>query len=168
MALTALPRNGIESTMIEPPSIDHLYPDSDKTLSVLLAIVPAGSGDSTDNHWMLEWTVSEGNNSVVRRLQIVREQGFDHLTNWGPVTVTADELTNPSQKFSVGDLTLSQRKDLEKIAMDTPVMVPNGEWNCQNWTTNVLKEAVGKKLLDSRIVDRVLISAGEIQPLSSW
>ena len=32
---------------------------------------------------------------------------------------------------------------------------------------DVLMEAVGKKLLDSRIVDRVLISAGEIQPLSS-
>ena len=111
--------------------------------------------------------VEEDNSPIIRRLRIVQEQGFDHLTNWGPspLTVTADELTNPSQKHSIGDLTLSQRKDLERIA---PVMMPNGEWNCQNWTTNVLKEAVGKKLLDSRIVDRVLVSAGEIQPLSSW
>ena len=60
----------------------------------------------------------EGNNHRVRRLQIVQEQGFDHLTNWGPLTVTADELTNPSQKYWIGDLTLSQQKDLERIAMD--------------------------------------------------
>ena len=168
MVLTALPQNGIEATMIEPPSIDHLYPDPDETLSVHLAVVPACSGGPTDNHWMLMWTVSDGDHDpIVRRLQIVREIGFDHLTNWGPLTVTSDELTNPSKKYSVGELTLSQRKDLERIALDTPVMMPNGEWNCQNWTTDVIKEAMKQKLLESRIVDGVLISARGIQPLST-
>ena len=55
MVLTALPKNGIEATMIEPPSIDHLYPDPDESLSVELAVIPACSGDPTDNHWMLDY-----------------------------------------------------------------------------------------------------------------
>ena len=56
---------------------------------------------------------------------------------------------------------------MERIALDTQVMMPNGEWNCQtwNWTTDVLKEAVKQNFLDSRVVDRVLIAAREIQPL---
>ena len=53
---------------------------------------------------------------------------------------------------------------MERISLDTQVMMPNGEWNCQNWTTDVLKEAVKQSLLDSRVVDRVLIAAREIQP----
>ena len=32
MVLTPLPQNGIEATMIEPPSINRLYPDPDETL----------------------------------------------------------------------------------------------------------------------------------------
>lgn len=40
-----------------------------------------------------------------------------------------------------------------------------GYYDCQNWTTDVLEEAVKQNLLDSRVVVRVLIAAREIQPL---
>jgi hypothetical protein len=164
MALTTLPYNGIEPTMVEPPSIDHLYPDLDVTVPVLLVIILAGdSSDSTDNHWMLTWTVFDDNELIVRRLQIVQETGYNHLTNWGPLTVTADDITKSSPQLSLGELTLSQRKVLEGIARETPVMMPNGEWNCQNWTTDVLKEAVKQNLLDNGIVDEVLVAAREVE-----
>lgn len=172
MALYPLPQNGIEPTMIEPPSIDYLYRDPDYTLPVLIAVVPARSGDPTDNHWMLIWTVysSVATGHIIRRLQIVQEQGFDHLTNWGALTVTAGSLTIEAQKFSVGEMTLSERRDLERIALGTQVMMPNGHWNCQNWITDVLKKAVNQYLLDYRNVDRALYSARQVQPLSnsSW
>lgn len=112
---------------------------------------------------MLTWTVFDGDELIVRRLQIAQETGYNHLTNWGPLTVTADD-TKDSPKFSLGELTLRQRKVLEGIARDTPVMMPNGEWNCQNWTTDVLKEAVKQNLLDNGIVDEVLIAAHEVEP----
>ena len=172
MALYPLPQNGIEPTMIEPPSIDHLYRDPDYTLPVVIAIVPARSGDPTDNHWMLIWTVysSIQTGYIVRRLQVAQEQGFNHLTNWGALTVTAGTLTTTAQKFSVGEMTLSQRKHLERIALGTQVMMPNGQWNCQNWITAVLKEAVNQYLLDGRIVDQALYAARQVQPhsTSSW
>ena len=162
MALTTLPNNGIESTMIEPPSIDHLYPDPDVTVPVLLSIFPACSGDPRDNHWMLRWKVSDGKELIIRHLQIVRETGYNHLTNWGPLTVTADDSTKSSPYLSLGELTLSQRRVLEGIARETPVMMPNGEWNCQNWVIDVLKEAVKQNLLDNEIVDKVLIGASDM------
>ena len=167
MALTMLPHNGIEPTMIEPPSIDHLYPDPDTTLHVKLIIIPALSGDSSDNHWMLTWTVSDGNEPIIRRLQIVEETGYNHLTNWGPLTVTADDTTTSSPQFSLGELTLSQRKVLEAIAQNTPVMMPNGEWNCQNWTADVITEAVKQNLLNNGIVDEVLIMARRVEAAAS-
>ena len=43
----------------------YLYSDPDKTE---LVIVLTCSGDPTDNHWMLIWTVSDGNDPIVRRV----------------------------------------------------------------------------------------------------
>ena len=163
MALNTLPNNGIESTMYKPPSIDHLFPDPDETIPVLLNIISAPSGNPRDNHWMLLWKIFNGQHLIIRRLQVVQEIGYDHLTNWGPLTVTADDITKSSPHLSLGELTLSQRRVLEGIAQETPVMVPNGEWNCQNWVIDVLKEAVKQNLLDNEIVDKVLIVASDIK-----
>ena len=152
VAPTMLPYNGIEPTMIEPPT-SITCTDPDVTLNVFLNVIRARS---TDNHWMLTCTVSNG---IIRRLQIVRETGYNHLTNWGPLTVTAGNTTKFSPQIWVGELTPSRRKVLEGIAWNTPVMMRNGEWNCQNWTTNVLMEAVRQNLLKNEIVDRALITA---------
>ena len=46
----------------------YLYSDLDETLSVKLVIVLACSGDPTDSHWMLIWTVSDGNDPIVRHV----------------------------------------------------------------------------------------------------
>ena len=152
--------------MVEPPSIDHLYPDLDYTLPVLLISIPARSGDPADNHWIVTWTISDDKEVIIRRLQIVQETGYNHLTNWGPLTVTAGDTTKSSPQFSLGKLSLSQRKVLEKIARETPVMMPNGEWNCQNWITDVLKEAVKQNVLDNGIVNEALIAARQVE--ESW
>jgi hypothetical protein len=162
MALNTLPNNGIESTMYKPPSIDHLFRDPDETVPVLLTIIPAHTGNPRDNHWMLIWRVFNGEHLIIRRLHIVHEIGYNHLTNWGPLTVTAGDTTRNAPQLLLGELMLSQRRVLEGIAQETPVMVPNGEWNCQNWVVDVLKEAVKQNLLDNRLVDKVLIRASTI------
>ena len=46
----------------------YLYSDPDETFSVELVIVLTCSGDPTDNHWMIIWTVSDGNDPIVRRV----------------------------------------------------------------------------------------------------
>src|SRR5258707_10579534 len=140
-----LPNNGIELSMDEPQGIDHLYPDPNDSLPIRLIVVSSPSSDPTDNHWMVVWTVSDDEEIIVRRLQIVREIGYDHLTNWGAITVTAGDIRN-SPRFALGELLLSQRKKLEGIAQGTPVMMPNGEWNCQHWIADLLDRAVERNL----------------------
>jgi hypothetical protein len=162
MALTTpLPNNGIEPTMLEPQGIDHLYPDPDRSIQVYLVVVPSCSSDPTDYHWMVDWIVFEnGGTVIVRHLQIVRELGCDHLTNWGPITVTATG--DITKRFILGELTRSQRKDLERIAQNNPVMVPNGRWNCQHWTADLLKKAVNQKLLIEKDVEEALGAARSV------
>jgi len=145
--------------MVEPPSIDHLYPDLDASQPIRLIVVPSVTSNPTDNHWMMVWTVSDHDDLIIRRLQIVREIGYDHLTNWGAVTVTAGDMTKHSPRFRLGELTLSQRKNLEGIAQETRVMTPNGEWNCQHWITDVLEKAVEENLLVKKVVERALTAA---------
>ena len=102
--------------------------------------------------------MSDDEELIVRRLQIVREIGYDHLTNWGAITVTAGDIRN-SPKFPLGELTLGQRKKLEGIAQGTPVVMPNGEWNCQHWVSDLLEKAVEQNLLVEEVVRNALAAA---------
>ncbi|KAJ7292929.1 hypothetical protein C8J57DRAFT_10660 [Mycena rebaudengoi] len=80
----------------------------------------------------------------MRRLQIVKEFGFSHLTNWGPMTKSmgsARTLAN-SDITTIANLSLEDRQRLEHIASRTQVYEPNGIWNCQDWVKDVLRQAV--------------------------
>ncbi|KAL1676035.1 hypothetical protein EV122DRAFT_217156 [Schizophyllum commune] len=115
------------------------------------------------NHWWLEWPVGTLEdhhvtrvNDAVRRLQVVQERCHEHLTNWGGITViSTDDLRSvePGRAIFVGDMDLVQRRALERIAVAEPVMVPDGEWNCQNWAVSVLQKSVDARLLDRTVVN---------------
>ena len=80
----------------------YLYSDPDETFSVELVIVLTCSGEPTDNHWMLIWTVSDGNDPIVRRVHRSSSRTTWRLwplpSLWlGPSHHHADDLTNPFQ-----------------------------------------------------------------------
>lgn len=62
--------------------------------------------------------------------------------------VTPDDLTR-SRLIHLADVDLQGRKRLEEIASATPVVVPDGIWNCQDWTLTVLQTAVEEGVLPS-------------------
>jgi hypothetical protein len=72
-------------------------------------------------------------------LHIVRELGFPHLTNWGPMTKNIE--ADSAQFISLCYMSLEKRKRLEAIASQEPVAVPDGKWNCQDWIVSVLEKA---------------------------
>jgi hypothetical protein len=41
-------------------------------------------------------------------------------------------------------------------------MVPNGRWNCQHWTADLLKKAVNQKLLIEKDVEEALGAARSV------
>ncbi|KAK7060279.1 hypothetical protein VNI00_001044 [Paramarasmius palmivorus] len=146
-----LPDMGIESTMYGPISIDHIHRDPNKDLIVYLVVVPSAGGRHRvrkNDHWKLIWQIVDTPGRTVGRiLHIVRELGYNHLTNWGPLTKNLGDMTRDSEWFRVAEMTLAQRKALEEIAKAEEVMEPDGEWNCQDWVVSVLEKAVQGELL---------------------
>lgn len=148
-----LPNMGIEAGMEEPVNIDHLYKDPKAEDLDVKIMVTKDTG-----HWKIFWNVgtnSEGH-QVHRQLHIVREVGYDHLTNWGPYTATAELESLAAPRIFVKKMTYPERKSLEEIAARTKVMAPDGIWDCQTWVKEVFTEAVQKGLLSSSESHRTL------------
>jgi hypothetical protein len=139
---TILPNFGRPYGAIGPVGVDHNYRDSNETKEITLLVYPSSTGVRKDDHWMIYWEVGMyGRMPVHRRLHLVQETGMLHLTNWGPVTQIAGNATHEAKRYRLGHLTLRQRGTLERIARETQVYAPNGDWNCQNWVFAVIYAA---------------------------
>ncbi|KAJ7065243.1 hypothetical protein C8F01DRAFT_1124893 [Mycena amicta] len=143
---------GKEPRMLRPTDVDHIYRDPrDKTLPVLLISSPATTTkhDPKDDHWTVAWVVhSRDNIKALRRLHIVREINYNHLTNWGPITqCIRDQSLGRTHMTAIAYLDYPDRQRLEEIALANPVYVPNGLWNCQDWV-----EALMQKAIDAGVV----------------
>jgi hypothetical protein len=151
MDVEFLPDMGRPAGRLPPLSIDHLHPERDEILEVSLFVTRSTLQpyNSYNNHWTLIWCLgTRGNNIVHRKVHIVREIGFDHLTNWGGLT----KLTSPMTVARAVDIPLKkmdleQRRRLEKISERTEVVKPNGKWNCQDWIVSVLESAEAEGLV---------------------
>ncbi|TBU29388.1 hypothetical protein BD311DRAFT_864762 [Dichomitus squalens] len=131
-----------------PLNSDHLYPDNDVTRPVFLLVYPPlGIKTQThrDLHWSLGWEVS---NRGFRFVHIqIHNDPRDPPPNpryvyWGAQTKSVGAATQRAKKFLLGELTLRQRQNIERLAETVPVAYPNGRWNCQNWTDVLLRKLV--------------------------
>lgn len=152
--MPSLPNMGIEPEMHEPVNIDHLFKDPQtQDLDVEVMI-------TTEDHIKIIWTVGRNTQGqdVHRQLHVVREVGSDHLTNWGPYTVTAvpEALTAP--RVLVKRMSFAQRRALEAIAAKTEVGMPDGQWGCRSWVHEVIEGATREKLLTALDAAQVLAS----------
>ncbi|KAJ7584755.1 hypothetical protein C8J56DRAFT_1053142 [Mycena floridula] len=104
-------------------------------LDVSLVVVDAASGSPSDNH--LSWTVFEDSEMrVERRLDIVREIGIDHLTNWGPLTKIIADTPASTTVFFVANLNLEEGSSWQTLPRSPPssqarrrTVITNNEWN---------------------------------------
>ena len=172
-----LPNMGRPRNVIEPPGIDHLYPDRSLPLAVNLVVWACPGVPHGEQHWALGWQVGStfqyGNVPVLRLLSLTREIGpqgqLDHLTNWGPKTRTAGVPTQTYGVFRpIATLSHDRRQRLEAIAAAEPVLKPNGWWNCQNWTVSILIKAIEAGVFTHQEVSQVLSQAGWSQPWRSF
>lgn len=87
-----LPNMGRPRNVIEPPGIDHLYPDRSLPLAVNLVVWECPGVAHGEQHWAIGWQVGStlqfGNVPVLRLLSVTQKLGrqgpLDHLTNRGP------------------------------------------------------------------------------------
>ncbi|KAF8954777.1 hypothetical protein BDZ97DRAFT_1675867 [Flammula alnicola] len=144
MAQRIVPNFGCPEGRLRPVDLDHIFKDADEPKDVSLqgvTLVPSGS--ARDNHWMICWPVGWASGyAVQRRVHIVKELLVPHLTNWGPMTKSASSTTAQTRLLVLArGVTLAQRKKLEAIGSETPVLEPDGAWNCQDWVITVLAAA---------------------------
>ncbi|KAJ6578186.1 hypothetical protein B0H19DRAFT_1062721 [Mycena capillaripes] len=141
-----------------PVGIEHLYRDPDSSLPVEL-LINRTYPERRGQHWAISWIVGTlpPRHKVQRILHIVTEIGRNHYTNWGPVTRTFDPLELAA--VPIAELTHVQRVALEKIAAQTDVYIPNGQWNCQDWVVDVLAHAVEDGLISAAARDEALSAA---------
>jgi len=146
-----------------PPDLQWLAKELPGPLDVTLRVDDTG-------HWFISWISADNdlNNPAMRVIEIVRENGKDHLTNWGPITKSKErKALDTAHTLHLGTLTLKQREDLEAIAGEHPVQVPDGVYDCRTWIEQVVREGVKKDILNEQIADKVLDEAYAILPPSS-
>lgn len=171
--MTYLPNFGRPKGM--PPRMGVIKPlDPHTSLTVNLTVCPAlqyrtGPKQTSRNcHWMLSWNIgiTGTGHTAQRRLHVLHERDIPHLTNWGPMT---DAVTPKEQDAMVviplKMMTFAERQTLEKIAINTLVKIPNGQWNNQDWCTEVLEEAVKQGILTALEVKAATDRARLVQPI---
>ncbi|KIJ31809.1 hypothetical protein M422DRAFT_36084 [Sphaerobolus stellatus SS14] len=169
------------------PPISFDLPDPDKDSEVCLWVrlplpqspyLPPTPVRVEDFHWSIRWGI--GNQGLLplsyeRIVEVERASPVSpHLTNWGPLTkVVRPSAEQEMAKIPIATMTLKQRQLLELLAITQPVKEPDGDWNCQNWTTSVLFRAASVEdpivqanngpLLTPEQVNNVLFQARNIK-----
>lgn len=153
-----MPNMGKPIGRLGPVGVEHIYRDPDIDLPVEL-LVNKDVPQSRSRHWSISWTLGglSPSQQVQRVLHIVREVGFSHYTNWGPKTRFFEPTAMTAIPIAI--LSRAQRQTLERIASSTEVLVPNGEWNCQDWIIEVLRQAVRQDLITALQRDTALAIA---------
>ncbi|KAF8074832.1 hypothetical protein FPV67DRAFT_1575000 [Lyophyllum atratum] len=165
---------GRDSSIREPPGVEHLYPDEDSPRIVMLVVSSMGNESvlPSHRHWAIAWRVGTAstNDHVHRQLEVTRERGpygpLDHLTNWGPKTRIAGPQADTDATFiPIATLSYAQRQWLERVAAAEQVLKPNGWWNCQHWVVSVLVKCIQEGLIAREPVQALLSQADWNAPL---
>ncbi|KAI0765406.1 hypothetical protein C8Q74DRAFT_1288168 [Fomes fomentarius] len=145
-----------------PINMDWTYPDKDVPHTLyLLVYAPSSPSDQSwrDLHWSIAWQPAP---DAWRHIQV---DTYDVKTDpapqpryvfWGTRTVSADEQAARAARLELGTFEREQRRKVEQLAWDTPVMYPNGDWNCQNWVRGLLVKMVEAGLMAQQTVDEVV------------
>lgn len=147
---------GRDPRVREPPGVDHLYPDPDRPLDVVIIAAKNVTPNPTLRlHWAICWQVGVAStgDAVHRQLAVVRERGpgglLPHLTNWGPKTRIDQPLDDEATVIPIATLSRGERRRMEAIAASEPVKAPNGVWNCKTWVSDVLRRSVEEGIISA-------------------
>ena len=93
---------------------------------------------------------------------------------WGARTTSpegpspASEAGGGVKRLALATLAREQRRRVEELAWETPVLWPNGRWNCQDWLRALLARMVAEGLVAQENVDGVLTQAETGECFVRW
>lgn len=154
----------------EPINLDWLHKDSEGDVEVFFAVYnppPLLQGHTPrDLHWSIAWQIRDTGawrqvHVVEEKIEVAREQRPLQLyVYWGPLTKSSGPTDGVAKRYSLGVFPLAQRLQIEELARQVPVMVPDGTWNCQDWILDLLSRMVSEGILPKDSPDSAVISAG--------
>ncbi|KAH9930476.1 uncharacterized protein BXZ73DRAFT_101849 [Epithele typhae] len=77
---------------------------------------------------------------------------------WGPRTLSSSHAPR-ARPLALGVVAHRQRRALEALAWDTPVMLPDGRWDGQEWVRALLGAAVDAGIVERERVDAAFEAA---------
>ncbi|EIN14583.1 hypothetical protein PUNSTDRAFT_140837 [Punctularia strigosozonata HHB-11173 SS5] len=167
---------GRDSSVHNPPGIDHLTVDPDEVRPIFLRVHNVmRMRDASRRHWDIVFYVEAKDwfqpsfvgQRAIRQMHCVKEIGMDHYTNWGPKThsmlatpVHRQAYEDDVREIQVGVLSFDERRMLEEISTKTAVRHPGGiSLNDQAWAEAVLKTGVAQGIFEEEDVERALANA---------
>ena len=139
-------------------SNDLNYLDQAPIAEVKLVVEKRGSSGTFAREllWLIMWNVGDSSCNGKRILSLERGPGC--AVNRGPITqdVSYDGWTH---QFSLGVLSLAQRKKLEKIAMEVPATIGTRPVDYMEWVADLLQRAVEADVLSKAAVDQAMCAA---------
>ncbi|KAI0336633.1 hypothetical protein GY45DRAFT_1315217 [Cubamyces sp. BRFM 1775] len=162
----ALPEQGRSGTVGEPPiNLDWTAKDPDVDLPVYIIVsAPRDNGphDPRGLHWRLVWQVARDrwrNVHIVEHRDDRQRAPNPRYVYWGALTQSSDPSASKSTKVLVGMMSLAMRQSIERLALEVPVMWPDGTWNCQNWILDLLTRMYRSGIISQRRWEEVVGAA---------
>ena len=142
------------------------FRDKDEPAEVVFAVYHPVLPQQTprDLHWSLAWAVRDTDPAAWRQIHVVEEKlgppRWDaRYVYWGPLTKSSGPTDDVAKRYPLGVFSLAQRARIEELAGRTPVMVPDGTWNCQDWLLDLFERMIAAGLLAAERKDEVLVAA---------
>ncbi|TFK53989.1 hypothetical protein OE88DRAFT_1654431 [Heliocybe sulcata] len=164
-----VPNYGRPEGVLPPPDMSLDYPDPDSPLPIYLHVRPElarrfshQEPTTRDLHWSVDWWVSQDMIKTVQSTWEILPDGTksEHLTNWGPITRSPTRVIRMYAKpVLIASVPLDKRNVLCEIARAQRVRQPDGEYNCQSFTEEMLREAVRRGVFGEDDVERALEEA---------
>ncbi|KAH8917968.1 hypothetical protein BT69DRAFT_1323182 [Atractiella rhizophila] len=164
-----------------PASRDVLEPQDNREIFLIVHPSKDKTAEQSDaemkrgRHWAVGWIlqVDEQQGTIWRRGQIQTETGNNHFTNWGFGVEAAGINTSLANAYpiSLGFLDAEKRMQFMRLTTEVPPLEPalgldywtGLDYNCQNWTEELLRQAVASNFLSKQIVDAALKRAREYE-----
>ncbi len=147
------------------------FRDKDEDTEVFFAVYKPVLPRQTprDLHWSLAWPIRDTNPAAWRQIHVIEERveaeagtWDSRYVYWGPLTKSSGPTDDVAERYSLGAFSLEWRKNVEELADQTPVMVPDGTWNCQDWLLDLFERMITERLISSEKRDDVLAAADHV------
>lgn len=158
---------GLSSTGYADPD-DWLARDSDVECPIYLVVYPGPSHtDHAHERWSVAWPVSSAARGTAAWRHVQLEAYDDPLASefsaqyayFGAITKSVGPEIAAARGFALGPTRLVHRREVERLARETPVCAEEEGWTCQDWVRDLLARMAAAGVVSTRACEDAVAKA---------